>query len=50
MVSGAALPSLFFGQPYRAGDSSMPGPGTVEWAPHDTMHTWAGDNSLPNVD
>ncbi|OEL38913.1 Polyphenol oxidase, chloroplastic [Dichanthelium oligosanthes] len=50
MISGAALPSLFLGQPYRTGDAPMPGPGTVEWAPHNTMHTWTGDNSLPNVE
>ncbi|KAF8766195.1 hypothetical protein HU200_007701 [Digitaria exilis] len=50
MVSGATLPSLFLGQPYRAGDPEMPGPGTVEWAPHNTMHTWTGDNSRPNAE
>lgn len=48
MVTGATLPTLFLGQPYRAGDPAMPGPGTVEWAPHNTMHTWTGDQSRPN--
>ncbi|KAG2592000.1 polyphenol oxidase I, chloroplastic-like [Panicum virgatum] len=50
MISGATLPSLFLGQPYRAGDPEMPGPGTVEWVPHNTMHTWTGDNSRPNAE
>ncbi|CAD6229670.1 unnamed protein product [Miscanthus lutarioriparius] len=45
-----ALPSLFMEQPYRAGDPARPGAGTVELAPHNTMHTWAGDNSRPNVE
>ncbi|TKW29535.1 hypothetical protein SEVIR_3G401900v4 [Setaria viridis] len=50
MVSGARLPALFLGQPYRAGDEAMPGPGKLEWAPHNTMHVWTGDQSLFNVE
>ncbi|CAO2171611.1 unnamed protein product [Urochloa humidicola] len=50
MVSNAALPSLFLGQPYRAGDPGMPGAGTVELAPHNTMHVWTGDQSRPNTE
>ena len=50
MISGATLPSLFLGQPYRAGDPEMPGPGTVEWIPHNSMHIWTGDNSRPNAE
>ena len=50
MISGATLPSLFLRQPYRAGDPEMPGPGTVEWIPHNSMHIWTGDNSRPNAE
>lgn len=50
MISSAALPSLFHGQPFRAGQSDKPGPGTVELSPHNTMHTWTGDITLPNVE
>ncbi|CAN6329835.1 unnamed protein product [Urochloa humidicola] len=47
---GAVPPSLFLGQPYRAGDAARPGAGTLEWAPHNTMHVWTGDQSLYNVE
>ncbi|GJM93002.1 hypothetical protein PR202_ga09513 [Eleusine coracana subsp. coracana] len=50
MITNARLPSLFLGQPYHAGDSAMPGAGTVELCPHNTMHLWAGDISNPNVE
>ncbi|CAO2182756.1 unnamed protein product [Urochloa humidicola] len=50
MVSGATLPSLFLGLPYRAGDPGMPGGGTVELAPHNTMHVWTGEQSRPNAE
>ncbi|KQK10121.1 polyphenol oxidase I, chloroplastic [Brachypodium distachyon] len=50
MIGNAALPSLFHGQPYRAGQNDMPGAGTVELAPHNTVHTWTGDITLPNVE
>ncbi|KAL6853499.1 hypothetical protein ACP4OV_019528 [Aristida adscensionis] len=48
MISNAPLPSLFQGQPYRAGDAEKPGAGTVEVYPHNTMHGWTGDVSPPN--
>ncbi|TVU34831.1 hypothetical protein EJB05_16684, partial [Eragrostis curvula] len=48
MISNAPLPSLFHGQPYRAGDAEKPGAGTVEIYPHNTMHGWTGDISRPN--
>ncbi|CAL5041927.1 unnamed protein product [Urochloa decumbens] len=49
MVSGAPLPSLFHGMPYRAGDPGMPGAGTVELSPHNIVHRWTGDYlSRPN--
>jgi polyphenol oxidase len=50
VVSGAPLPSLFLGQPYRAGDPEMPGSGTVEWSPHNSMHLWTGDQSRPHAE
>nr|CAB3470875.1 unnamed protein product [Digitaria exilis] len=48
MVTNAKLPSLFHGQPYRAGDRAMPGAGTVELALHNVVHRWTGDLSRPN--
>ncbi|KAL6845481.1 hypothetical protein ACP4OV_024976 [Aristida adscensionis] len=48
MVTNAALPSLFLGQPYRAGDAPMPGPGSLELCPHNTMHSWTGNGALFN--
>jgi polyphenol oxidase len=48
MISNAPLPSLFHGQPYRAGNREKPGAGTVEIYPHNTMHGWTGDMSRPN--
>lgn len=50
MISNAPLPSLFYGQPFRAGESEHPGPGTVEHHPHNTMHVWTGDISRPNLE
>uniref|UniRef100_A0A8R7PUB1 Tyrosinase copper-binding domain-containing protein n=1 Tax=Triticum urartu TaxID=4572 RepID=A0A8R7PUB1_TRIUA len=50
MIGNAALPSLFHGQPFRAGQSDRPGPGTVEMTPHNTMHTWTGDLAFHNVE
>ncbi|CAM0908421.1 unnamed protein product [Alopecurus aequalis] len=43
MIGNAALPTLFHGQPFRAGQTDMPGAGTVEQSPHNTMHTWVGN-------
>ncbi|KAL6874155.1 hypothetical protein ACP4OV_014237 [Aristida adscensionis] len=48
MVTNARLPSLFHGQPYRAGEPAFPGAGTVELCPHNTMHKWTGDISHRN--
>jgi len=48
MVTNAPLPSLFHGQPYRAGDRAMPGAGTVELSPHNVIHRWSGDLSRAN--
>lgn len=42
VVSGATSPRLFFGSPYRAGDESDPGGGTVENVPHGPVHIWCG--------
>ncbi|KAM3316984.1 hypothetical protein ACQJBY_034889 [Aegilops geniculata] len=50
MIGNGALPSLFHGQPFRAGQSDKPGPGTVELSPHNTVHTWTGDIALTNVE
>uniref|UniRef100_A0A0D9V6N1 Tyrosinase copper-binding domain-containing protein n=1 Tax=Leersia perrieri TaxID=77586 RepID=A0A0D9V6N1_9ORYZ len=41
MIRSAPLPSLFHGQPFRAGEPDMPGAGTVELQPHNVMHIWA---------
>ncbi|KAL6602992.1 hypothetical protein ACP70R_043353 [Stipagrostis hirtigluma subsp. patula] len=48
MVTNSPLPSLFYGQPYRAGDPERPGAGTVELCPHNAVHWWVGDVSRPN--
>nr|CAB3468428.1 unnamed protein product [Digitaria exilis] len=50
MVTNAPLPSLFHGQPYRAGDREMPGAGTVELALHNVVHEWTGDLERPNYE
>ncbi|GJN40622.1 hypothetical protein PR202_gb29867 [Eleusine coracana subsp. coracana] len=47
-IVSSPLPSLFHGQPYRAGDSEKPGAGTAELAPHNTMHAWIGNGWYPN--
>ncbi|KAJ6728170.1 POLYPHENOL OXIDASE CHLOROPLASTIC-LIKE [Salix koriyanagi] len=50
MVSGAAKPTLFFGKPYRAGDDSRPGAGTIESSPHNNIHRWTGDPTQENTE
>lgn len=50
MVSGSRTPSLFFGQPYRAGEESDPGAGSAENVPHGPVHVWTGDNTQPNFE
>ncbi|KAH0977336.1 hypothetical protein GBA52_027055 [Prunus armeniaca] len=48
VVSGAKKPELFMGCPYKAGEGGVcDGPGTVERAPHNTMHKWVGSNFQP---
>ncbi|KAL1322510.1 hypothetical protein AAHE18_14G201500 [Arachis hypogaea] len=39
---------LFMGSPYRLGDPAQPGPGSVELAPHNTIHDWLGAVDTPN--
>jgi polyphenol oxidase len=48
MVSGAAKPTLFFGKPYRAGEDTSPGAGTIETSPHNNIHIWTGDPNQEN--
>ncbi|KAF1882020.1 hypothetical protein Lal_00038663 [Lupinus albus] len=44
VVSGSKTPSLFFGEPLRAGDieDSVHGAGQVENSPHGPVHVWTG--------
>ncbi|RZC79464.1 hypothetical protein C5167_003816 [Papaver somniferum] len=45
MVSGAKKTELFMGCAYKAGeDGFCDGPGTIELAPHNALHTWVGSN------
>ncbi|KAI4299346.1 hypothetical protein L6164_032814 [Bauhinia variegata] len=50
IVSASSTPALFFGNAYRAGDDSDPGPGTVESVPHGPVHIWTGDSTQPNYE
>ncbi|KAI4374109.1 hypothetical protein MLD38_012144 [Melastoma candidum] len=50
MVSTAKTPTLFFGQPYRAGDEADPGAGSVENIPHGPVHVWCGDPNQPDLE
>ncbi|XP_024361473.1 polyphenol oxidase, chloroplastic [Physcomitrium patens] len=43
MVSGPTTPSLFFGSTYRFGWSGGMGGGTLEGAPHGTVHIFTGN-------
>ncbi|MCL7040770.1 hypothetical protein MKW94_012672 [Papaver nudicaule] len=48
MISAAKKPELFMGCPYKAGaDGYCNAPGTVEDAPHNTLHYWMGSNLNP---
>ncbi|OVA07051.1 Tyrosinase [Macleaya cordata] len=48
MVSGAKKMELFMGCPYKAGENGFcDAPGTIELAPHNTLHTWVGSNLNP---
>ncbi|KAM6544998.1 hypothetical protein CsatB_025734 [Cannabis sativa] len=49
VVSAAKKPELFMGCPLYPGDDGFcDGPGTIELAPHNTIHTWVGLESNPN--
>lgn len=47
MISGAKKTELFMGCTYKANDGYCNGPGTVESAPHNTLHTWIGSGLNP---
>ncbi|RWR82414.1 polyphenol oxidase [Cinnamomum micranthum f. kanehirae] len=48
MVSGAKKVELFMGCKRTAGEEGeCDGPGTVEVAPHNALHTWVGSNLQP---
>ncbi|KAI3844469.1 hypothetical protein MKX03_023549 [Papaver bracteatum] len=48
MISAAKKPELFMGCPYKAGgDGYCNAPGTIEDAPHNTLHYWMGSNLNP---
>ncbi|XP_022726199.1 polyphenol oxidase I, chloroplastic-like [Durio zibethinus] len=47
MVSGARKTELFMGCAYKANEGYCNAPGTVERAPHNTLHTWIGSNLNP---
>ncbi|WRX16545.1 Tyrosinase copper-binding domain - like 1 [Theobroma cacao] len=47
MVSGAKKTELFMGCTYKANEGYCNSPGTVESAPHNTLHTWVGSNLEP---
>ncbi|XVE93644.1 hypothetical protein REPUB_Repub01dG0211900 [Reevesia pubescens] len=47
MVSGARKTELFMGCTYKANDGYCNGPGTIEQAPHNTLHTWIGSSLNP---
>ncbi|KAL5058439.1 hypothetical protein RYX36_030043 [Vicia faba] len=44
----ASTKELFMGSPLRHGDKTHPGIGSVECAPHNTLHTWVGAADTPN--
>ncbi|KAL2931948.1 Polyphenol oxidase chloroplastic [Bienertia sinuspersici] len=50
MVTNSNGPTLFLGQPYRAGTRPNPGGGSVEYVPHGTVHVWTGDRNQPNFE
>ncbi|XVE49035.1 hypothetical protein DITRI_Ditri01bG0049600 [Diplodiscus trichospermus] len=48
MVSGARKTELFMGCTYKAGEEGYcNGPGTIELAPHNALHTWVGSSFNP---
>ncbi|CAK8542278.1 unnamed protein product [Lathyrus sativus] len=44
----ASTKEIFMGSPLRHGDKSDPGIGSVELAPHNTVHLWVGAADTPN--
>ncbi|TKY65558.1 Polyphenol oxidase [Spatholobus suberectus] len=44
----ASTKELFMGSPFRLGDEPRPGLGSVEAAPHNTVHTWVGSADVQN--
>ncbi|PON50734.1 Polyphenol oxidase [Parasponia andersonii] len=48
VVSNGRSPRLYLGAPYRAGDPTDPGAGSLENIPHGPVHIWAGDQTQPN--
>ncbi|KAJ6850522.1 polyphenol oxidase, chloroplastic [Iris pallida] len=50
MVSGASKPELFMGCKLRPGDGACSGMGTVEAAPHNSVHLWVGNASTPEYE
>lgn len=50
VVSSGKNAKLFMGSPYRAGDEPSPGAGSLENAPHNTVHVWTGDRTQPNTE
>ncbi|OVA07050.1 Tyrosinase [Macleaya cordata] len=48
MVSGAKKTELFMGCPYKIGEAgACIGRGTIESAPHNTLHSWVGSSLNP---
>ncbi|PIA55787.1 hypothetical protein AQUCO_00700245v1 [Aquilegia coerulea] len=51
MVSGAKKTELFMGCPYKSGEEGFcDGPGTIELAPHNALHTWVGNTQNPEYE
>ncbi|XAR66433.1 Catechol oxidase [Bertholletia excelsa] len=50
IVSSGSTTGLFMGRPYRAGDESDPGAGSLENIPHGPVHVWCGDRTQPNLE
>ncbi|KAJ6850523.1 polyphenol oxidase, chloroplastic [Iris pallida] len=51
MVSGASKPELFMGCKLRPGeDGACSGMGTIETAPHNSLHLWVGNTDLPEYE
>ena len=44
----ASTKELFMGSPFRLGDNPTPGMGSIEAAPHNTVHTWVGAVDKPH--